>query len=252
VYDNHVNYTDTATYKDYNEYTNTYTYANHTDYNNYANQSIDYPHGFTLDIAEAGPDNWTTLTSSIPDIKKLREEIKRITDKYGTRKAISAEGALGASVGPIEWETLVSDNRDAEFGANKYARAAQINETINNVEKLWQAMRADASGLPALKNRGDRMRKQDYKTIIRKAQTLAQMEQPPEAGYLNHLDGNLFTKITPSKVYQQPAKVNENPTKVNKNSVKVVKATLVAGDQKANYIRSRIKLNNDSKKNNKP
>ncbi|GBR73261.1 hypothetical protein NO1_0673 [Candidatus Termititenax aidoneus] len=188
------------------EYTDTYSYADNYSYNNHANYSIAYPPSFELEgISKTSTNAWTNLSSAIPDIKKLRDEIKRITTKYGTQKGIAANGSLTSGKGPIQWETATTENAETEFGYGKMARAAQINETINNVETLWQAIKGGSSGLPSLKNKGDPRSKADYKTIIEKASELAKIDQTPATGYLNHLNENKYPNYHSSTKNNIPA-----------------------------------------------
>jgi hypothetical protein len=169
-----------------------------------------------LGISKTAPNAWTDLPSAVTDIKKLRDEIKRITTKYGTQKGIAADGRLDSSKGPIQWETATVENAEAEFGPNKMARAAQINETIDNVEKLWQAIKGGSSGLPALKKKGDPRLKEDYQTIIEKANELAGIDQTTTTGYLNHLNENKYPDSNSSIKNNRPSSYPNPPNKPNK------------------------------------
>jgi hypothetical protein len=120
----------------------------------------------------------------VPDIKAIRDAIQTVADNK-----VNASGRKITS-NPINIE-----NADVEFGVGRKARAAQINETINNIEILWQTIKKQSSGLGP-KAIGDRMRKQDYKDVLQKTNDLAGLNQTPESGYINHFNSGCNHWVT--------------------------------------------------------
>jgi hypothetical protein len=174
-------------YYAYNEYTNycsdgCYQYYSeckqcNQKYNDHSDYSRAAPAAYTLPISSVTPDSWTTLSSAVPDLKTLRDEIQKIAENKV--KAVS-----GSTRPVINFDTTRVENADAKFMSGQLARAAQINETIANIEKLYQAIMGTGSGLIAKTAKVSQRKKQDYKDIISKAQTLASQAQT--YGYQNH------------------------------------------------------------------
>jgi hypothetical protein len=153
-----------------------HTYANHVNYSRTA------PAAYTLPISTATPDRWTTLSSAIDDLKTLRDEIQKISETKVKAKS-------GSTRPVINFDTTRVENADAKFAPGQPAQAAQINETITNIENLYNAIKGTGSGLTSI-NIGTPRRKQQYKDIISKAQILASENQPQSTGYANHVNCN--------------------------------------------------------------
>ena len=167
-------------------------------YKNHNNGDISAPAAYSLSIKESDPDKWTDLRSAVADIKNLHKEITKLS-----RTKVQSTGA------PItNYEPTPSWNADTNFVAGKPAKVEQINETISQVNALWTQIKGGSSGLTT-KQRGDYMRRQDYKDIIKKAQELASTSQPPAIGYVNHYNnGNNSPACVQAAVSQTHANAN--------------------------------------------
>ncbi|GBR75161.1 hypothetical protein NO1_2200 [Candidatus Termititenax aidoneus] len=220
-YINHLNYSDNAatyensvtytanTYQDYKNYGYyCYEFIGHGDgyndrcsqyytnysacsqiYNNHQDSIRTAPAAYTLPISTTTPDGWTTLSSAIEDLKTLRDEIQKIAE---TKVKKAASGVRPV----IDFNTTKTENADAQFGYHKLARAAQINETITNIENLYQAIKGTGSGLASKTAGVSPRKKQDYKEIISKAQDLASEEQTKASGYANYNEQGSYTATT--------------------------------------------------------
>ena len=179
-YDNHSN-------GGYNNHSNTVQVDSY--YNDHNDTTADYPRAHALKggITPASTQKWVELKDAIDDLKNLRDAIQEISVtkvKKGGEK--------------IDFDTAMEENSDKQFAPGRNARAAQINETITNIENLWGAINGTTLGLTP-KTVGDKIAKQDYTDIITKAQELASVTQTPAAnGYNNHTN-------TGARHYNSPA-----------------------------------------------
>lgn len=138
------------------------------------NHSIVAPSAYPLPISSDAPNKWVRLRDAVPDLKVLRNEIIKLS----TTK-VSSTGV------PITTTPVPVQNTDEKLAPGQPALRAQINETISQIDNLWGQIKGGSSGLSQLPT-GALRRKSDYKTIIEKAQELANTSQPPSMGYSNH------------------------------------------------------------------
>lgn len=200
---NHQNNHTNTGYQNYDSNYNTYTDSSHTDtghsngfcsnatyinnYNNHTNvHASGKPTSWPLrnGMVSANATSWTKLNTAIPDLKNLRDDITKISETK-----VKSDGT------PITFTPSNVENADAQFTAGKKARAAQINETMNNLKTLWNDIQGNAgSGWPTVKTAGttDKILKSDYRILIQKAQDLANAIPT----YINHSNSGTNTNRT--------------------------------------------------------
>jgi len=155
------------------------TYSNHVNYSDHWNYSIPYPTGNSItSVTQAKIENWQELSDAVDDIQKIKHEIDTL---YKTKVQ---QGGTGIKENPTN-NLNVTDN----FGPGKLARADQINETINNVNLLWERIKGESNVL-SKESVGQPIKKQKYKEILAKINTISETEQTPNGpwGYINHIN----------------------------------------------------------------
>jgi hypothetical protein len=177
---------------------NYYNHVNQCDqtYQDHIDGTRPAPDTYSFQINNPGVDNWVELGDAVDDLIKLREEIVSLSM---TKVQASTDPLIPRPIIPVTPNT--AENSNESFGTSKPARAAQINETIDNINDLWLRIKGSDDKLPTV-NVGDRINKDDYKRIIERAQKLASEPQPAgddrhrntPGTYANHIDSGYTGK----------------------------------------------------------
>jgi hypothetical protein len=162
------------------------SYYNYADcsvwYSNHQNQTIEYPHAYTVSPTEESINNWYKIDqNSANDIKTIRDQIKKLS-----QRKLKVDGSVIPSDASVPLSYTWND--DTRFNTGQPLKVEQINETITNVNNLWKLIQGGVTGPLTTKKRGDLAKKADYIPIRNTIQTMAGQSRTPAQGYANHFD----------------------------------------------------------------